>query len=105
MTPGTQLGGVERGRKRTPLLFFENRRKCRIKKKCPDCVYLWIKCFIQNVVSRVSRRRNSNFFLTRSFISCALDEMFTDVSEFQETFPALKNFWLHAWALPKVIPL
>ena len=48
----------ERGR--LPLSFFKNR------KKCPDCLHLWIKFSIPNVVLRVSRRKN----ISLAFFSC-----------------------------------
>ena len=56
---GAQIGG--RG-KASPALF-ENRKKCPdLAKKGPDCAHLWVKFSIQNVVSRVSRRKNSKIF-------------------------------------------
>ena len=51
------------GRGRPPLLFFENQKKCHdFGKKGLDLVHLWVEFSIENVVLRVSRRKNSIFF-------------------------------------------
>ena len=43
--------------------LFENRKKCPdFGKKGPDCDHLWVKFSIQNIVLRVSRRKNSKMF-------------------------------------------
>ena len=48
---------------RPPLPFFENRKKHPdFGKEGPDSVHLWVKYSIQNVVLRVSRRKNSKIF-------------------------------------------
>ena len=48
---------------RLPLPFFENKKKCRdFRKKGPDCVHPYVKFTIQNVVLRVSKRKNFNIF-------------------------------------------
>ena len=62
-----------------PFLKIE---KCGLilKKKGPDSVYLWVKFSIQNLVLRVSRRKNSKCFPCWVFCSCFLT----------------KNFWLRA---------
>ena len=68
------LTGVQLGRKGevSPALF-ENR------KKCPDCVHHWVKFSTQNVVLRVSRRKNVKMFSCGdSFVFC-FDEMFIKV--------------------------
>ena len=58
---GAQLGRGGGG-KASPALF-ENRKKCPdFGKKGPDCVHLWVKFSIQNVVLRVSRRKNLKMF-------------------------------------------
>ena len=45
------------------LTLFENRKGCTdFGKKGPDCVHLWVKFPIQNLVLRVSRRKNSKMF-------------------------------------------
>ena len=78
-----------------PLSFLKNRKKCPWKKS-PDCVHLWIKFFIRNVVLTVSWRKNSKIFPSRVFLPCVFDEMFIEVPQFDETSSALKNFWLRA---------
>ena len=40
----------------------------------PDCVYHWVKCFIQNVVLRVSSRKNFKMFPYEAFFSCVFWE-------------------------------
>ena len=52
-----------------PLPFLKNRKKCPWKKS-PDCVHLWVKFCIRNVVLTVSWRKNSKIFLSRVFLSC-----------------------------------
>ena len=72
----TQLGG----RGRPPLAFFENRKKCPdLGKKGPDCIDLWVKFSIQNVVLRISRTKNSKMLPCGTFFSCVFGEMFIEV--------------------------
>ena len=68
---------------RSPLPFFENQNKCsNFGKKGSDCVHPWVKSSTQNVVLRVSRRKNSQSFSLRSlfFLYRIFDEMFIEVS-------------------------
>ena len=58
--------------------FFENQKGAWFWKKSPDCVHLWIKLSIQNVVLRVSQRKNSQKVCLRVFLSC-FDKMFIEV--------------------------
>ena len=52
-----------RGRGEASPALFENRKKCpHFGKKDPDCIHLWVKFSIQNIVLRVSRRKNSQIF-------------------------------------------
>ena len=55
---GTQLGGGE-GRPPLPYLKIENKYPDFGKKGPADCVHLWVKFSIQNVVLRVPWRKNS----------------------------------------------
>ena len=65
------MAGMQLGRPTPSLPFFENRRECpEFGKKGPDCVHHWVTFFIQNVVSKVSRRKISNIFHYRVFFSC-----------------------------------
>ena len=58
-TSGAQLGG--RREEASPALYWKSKKKCpNFGKKRPDCVHLWVKFSIQNVVLRVPRRKNSN---------------------------------------------
>ena len=61
---------VTRGRKgRSPVLFFEIRKKCLgYGKEGPDCVHPEIKFFIQNVVLRVPRKKFQNVSLQGLFL-------------------------------------
>ena len=72
--------------------FFENKKKYSyFRKTSPDCVHLWIKFSIQNVVLGVSKRKNSKkMFPSETFFSCVFDEMLIEVPQFQETYPTLK---------------
>ena len=75
---------------RPPLPFFENQRKCHdFAKQGPDCVHPQVKFTIQNVVLRVSRRKNSEIFSARSFFFEFLRERLWKCPKF--TKPPLKN--------------
>ena len=76
-------GGVGR----PPLLFLkiEKKKKMILEKKITMCP-LWVKFCIQNVVSRVSKRKNSKIFPCRTSFSCTLDKMFIKVPQFHRTF-------------------
>ena len=57
---GAQLG---KEAVRPPLHFFENQKSALILgKKGPDSVHFWVKYSIQNIVVRVSRRKNSKIY-------------------------------------------
>ena len=45
------------------------------KKKCPDCVQLWAKFSIQNVVLNVYREENSKPFFCGAVFSCVFDNI------------------------------
>ena len=52
-------GGQLRGRGKASPAFFENRKNCPdFEKIGRNCVDHWVKCYIQNVVLEVSRRKN-----------------------------------------------
>ena len=59
-----------RGNASSPFSFFENWKNWKkfpgFSKKGPDCVHLWVKFSIQNVLLRVSRRENSKMFPYRA---------------------------------------
>ena len=98
---GAWLGGgwwegrLERT-KISPAVFRKSTEVSWFYKKGPDCAHPWVKFSIQNVVLRISRRKNSKLFPCGAFFSWNFDEIFIEVSQFHETFPALKQFWLHA---------
>ena len=48
-----------------------------MEKQGSDCAHLWIKFFIQNVILRVSRRKNSKMF--SFFLVFFFAEMFIEV--------------------------
>ena len=54
-------------RRRPSQPFFENRKCPHFGKKCPDYIHLCVKFSIQNVVLKVSRRKNSNIFHCGAF--------------------------------------
>ena len=69
----TRGGGGRRG---LPC-FFKNRKKCPdFGQKNPDCVHLWIKFSIQNVVSRVPRRKKLQNVSLRGHFSCFLRNVY-----------------------------
>ena len=78
-------------KRRPPLLVFENR------KKWPDFlilenvsnvgVHLWIKFPTQNVVLRLSRRKNFTMFPCGVLFSWVFGEMFIKVPYFQSSLP------------------
>ena len=68
------------GRGEASPALFENRKKYTdLGKEGPDCVHLWVKFSIQNVVLQVYRRKNSKMFLCRASFSCVSHEMFIEV--------------------------
>lgn len=78
--------------------YSEKIEKLKTDKKLPDfwkkfhdCVPLWVKFLVYNVAFRVSRRKNSEIFPFRTFVSYVVDEISIEVPLFQETFRALKN--------------
>ena len=71
---GMKLGGSGR----PPLPFLKIKKVPDFGKKSPDCVHLWIKFSIQNVVLRVSQRKNSQKVCLQVFLSC-FDKMFIEV--------------------------
>ena len=76
--------------------FFENRKKVLFSfwEKGSDGFHLCVKLSIQNVVLRVSKRKNLQN--AGPFFSCVFDETFIKVPQFPKTSPALKDFWLRA---------
>ena len=71
--PGEQLGRWGGGR--PPLRFFRNKKNVLILEKKALIVYPYVKFSIQNVVLRVSKRKNFNFFSFGVFFSGIFDEM------------------------------
>ena len=71
--PGEQLGRWGDGR--PPLRFFKNKKNVLILEKKALIVYPYVKFSIQNVVLRVSKRKNFNFFSFGVFFSGIFDEM------------------------------
>ena len=72
------------------------------RKKCPDfgtedldCVHLFVKFSIQNVVLRVSRRKNSEMFLCGACFSSVFDEMFIEVPQFAVLLGPFLNILSH----------
>ena len=51
-----------------------------------DCVHLWVKFCIQNIVLGVSRRKNSNKFPCGAFYSCVFNDIFNEVHETSPSF-------------------
>ena len=59
--------------------FFKKRKNCPdFWKEDLDCVHLWVKFSIQNVVLRVSRRKNSKMFPWRASFSGVFEEIFIE---------------------------
>ena len=73
-------GAQLQGREEASSVLFENRKKCPdFGEKGPDCVHLWVKLSIQNVILRVCGRKNSKIFSCWDSFSCVFDKMFTEV--------------------------
>ena len=86
--------GGRRGR-RLACHFLKIEKSVLTLEKRPDCVHLWVKIFIRNVVfNSIQEKKVQNFPCWLFF--CIFDEMFIEVPQFHETSPALKIFWLHA---------
>ena len=69
-------GKLGRRGEASPFLF-ENRKKCpNFLKKGPDCVHLWVKFYIQNVVLKVPRRKISTILPCGVSFSSVFHEMF-----------------------------
>ena len=60
-----QLGGRAEA---SPALFWKLKKVAWFWKKVLDCVHLWVKFSIQNVVLRVSRRKSSKSFSVGPFL-------------------------------------
>ena len=74
---GTQLRKVGGGRP-CPLLEIEKSALTFFGKKN---IRLCVEFPIQNIVLRVSGRKNFNIFLCRAIFPCVFDEMFTKVPQ------------------------
>ena len=55
-------------------------------------LHLSFKCSFKSV-----EEKNSKFFTWGANLLCVLDEMFIEVTLFQEISPALENSWFRAW--------
>ena len=60
-------------------LFLKIKKSALILKKGPHSVHLLVKFSIQNVVLRVSRRKNSKTFPCGAFFSYVFNEIFIEV--------------------------
>ena len=81
--PHSQARKEGRGRREeTSSTLFEIKKKCLdFGKKGPDCVHLWLKFSIQNIVSKVSRRKTSKMFPYGTSFSCVFDKIFIKVPQ------------------------
>ena len=87
-TQGYNYQWVVRGKEVPPALFWKLKTSAlTLKKICPDCVQLWLKFLLENALLRFSN-------ILGTFLSCAVVEMFIEMSLFQETTAALKISWL-----------
>ena len=68
------------GEGRPPRCPFENQKTSPdFGKKGPDLVHLSVKFSIQNIVLRVSRRKNSKMYPCRTLFPCVFDKTFEHV--------------------------
>ena len=58
----TLTGAQLRGGGGLPCPFFEIQKSALILEKGPVGVHLWIKCSVQNVVLRVSMKKNRKYY-------------------------------------------
>ena len=79
---GAQLV-VEEGR--PTLLFLKIRKVSWIYKNGPGCVHFWVKFSVQNVVLRVSTRKNTKIFLCRVFFPDFLTKWLSKCPNFMKT--------------------
>ena len=80
--PATPTGAQLGGRREAIPTFIENRKKCLdFGKKDIDCVNLWVKFFIQNLVLRVSWRKNSKIFPCGAFRTVGLFKTLWNVDQ------------------------
>ena len=78
---------------RPPLPFFLKieKKALILGKKGPDSVVFWIKFSIQNVVLRVSRRKNFKIFQAGPFFLCFLTKFLLKCPNLQN-FPCPEKF-------------
>ena len=70
----------------SPALFLKIKKSALIlEKKHSDCVYLWVKFLMWNVVLRVSSRKSPKIFPV-GFFFCVEDKISIEVSWLQEIF-------------------
>ena len=71
----------QEGKRRPLLLFWKMEKKCLdFGKKGHDCVHIWVKLVIDNIVLRISRGKNFKMFPCRVLFPCAFDKMFIKVT-------------------------
>ena len=93
--PGTQLGIG--GGKGFPCPFLRIEKKCPdFRKKGPDCVHLYVKFTIQNVVLRVSKRKKLQIFSLRDLFFWNFLRNVYQSALISRNLPCPKNFWLPA---------
>ena len=63
-----------------PALSWKVKKVLWFWKKGPDCVHLWVKFSIQNVVLTVSRRKKSQTFPCEAFFCSVFDKILIQVA-------------------------
>ena len=92
-----QLWGKEGGLP-CPFVKFE-KRALTLAKKGPNSVHLWITYSIQNVVLRVSRRKNFKIFLRGFFFLCFI-QIFCRSALIPQNLPCPKKFLVVLLTVP-----
>ena len=82
-----------------PCRFLELKKLSWFLKERPWCIHPWVKFSIQNIVLRVSRRKNSKLFpcgpLFLVFLTKSLLKYPSSTKLFLLPSLALKDLWLH----------
>ena len=76
-----------------PFLKFE-KSALILAKKGPHSVHLWSTYSIQNLILRVSKRKNSKIFLRACFFLVLYTNFLSKCPNSAKQSPVLKNFWL-----------
>ena len=88
-------GDYGRRREASHTLFWNSKKVPWFwQKKGPHSVHLWSTYSIQNLILRVSKRKNSKIFLRACFFLVLYTNFLSKCPNSAKQSPVLKNFWL-----------